>query len=338
MRLRDRIVQGRGHLLITLLAVLEIEESVQEVVSQTDQLMTYLRDFGARAIAPGIQILLIVIGSLLVLRLVRSVVRNTVDRFMTRAENRERELTQKANTLAHVIESAGRMVVVIVAGMMVLSKLGMDIAPLLASAGIVGVAIGLGAQSLIKDVIGGFFVLLEDQYAVGDVIQVGDLSGVVEQLSLRRTALRSLNGAFIVIPNGDIRTVTNFTKGWSRALVEVGVSYDEDLDRVLEVLNGVIDGLEEDPVIGDVLLGPAEITGVEALEAHQVKVRILAKTQPMEQWRVQRELRRRIMEAFREAGIGAPYPRNVTIFRPTGGLDLEATAAGQAPDPRRGAD
>lgn len=306
-------------MLIAPLVASAIEESIQEVTSQTDQFVGRLLDLATRAIGPAVQILVIIALSMLLLRLLRSTVRGTVSRFMERADTPPRELASKATTLANIIESAGRMMIIIVAGMMVLSKLGVNIAPLLASAGIAGIAIGLGAQSLIKDLIGGFFILFEDQYGVGDVIQIGGVSGVVEQLSLRRTGLRSLDGSFIVVPNGDIRTVTNMTKEWSRALVDVAVPYDADLDQVIDILQGIVARLDEDPVVGDAVLAPGEITGVEALEASQVKVRILVKTRPMEQWRVQRELRRRIKEAFSEAGIGAPYPRSVTLFRPVNG-------------------
>ncbi|MDI3339255.1 MAG: mechanosensitive ion channel family protein [Sphaerobacter sp.] len=304
-----------------------IDQSVTTVTSRTDRLLDEALVLGQQAVGPALQILLIIGVSLLLLRLLRSAVRTTASRVLERADTPPRELATKANTLAHVIESGGRLVIMTVAGMMVLSKLGVNIAPLLASAGIAGIAIGLGAQSLIKDVIGGFFILLENQYGVGDVIQVGAVSGVVEQLSLRRTGLRALDGSFIVVPNGDIRTVTNMTKDWSRAVIDVAVPYDADLDRVLALLHEMVDGLGQDPVIGDAVIGPGEITGVEALESSHISVRVLVKTRPMEQWRVQRELRRRIRAAFHEAGIGAPYPRSVTLIRSADGEGLDRVSS-----------
>lgn len=318
-------------MLIAPLVASAIDESVQEMSDRTDRFVALLLDLGTRAIGPAIQILMIVVLSLVLLRLLRSVVRRTVSRVMERADTPPRELASKANTLANVIESAGRMLILIVAGMMVLSRLGVNIAPLLASAGIAGIAIGLGAQSLIKDLIGGFFILFENQYGVGDVVQIGDASGVVEQLSLRRTGLRAIDGSFIVVPNGDIRTVTNMTKDWSRAVVDVAVPYDADLNKVIEILQGLVAGLDQDPVVGDAVLGPGEITGVEALESTQVKLRLLVKTKPMEQWRVQRELRRRIKGAFTEAGISAPYPRSITLIRPVDGDLGERLPIGDSP-------
>src|SRR5690606_20587324 len=158
---------GRGTpVLIAPLVASAIDESVQEMSDRTDRFVALLLDLGTRAIGPAIQILMIVVLSLVLLRLLRSVVRRTVSRVMERADTPPRELASKANTLANVIESAGRMLSLIVAGMMVLSRLGVNIAPLLASAGIAGIAIGLGAQSLIKDLIGGFFILFENQYGV----------------------------------------------------------------------------------------------------------------------------------------------------------------------------
>ncbi|HUZ02871.1 MAG TPA: mechanosensitive ion channel family protein [Thermomicrobiaceae bacterium] len=272
-----------------------------------DRILSRLESVATDAVQPLLAILVIVLISFGLLRLLSSSVRTIMARLMEREDQPHRDLALKANTLAHVIESAGRVVIVVVAGMMVLSKLGLNIAPLLASAGVVGIAIGLGAQSLIKDLIGGFFILLENQFGVGDVITVGSYSGLVEHLSLRRTGLRATDGSVIVIPNGDIRAVTNMTKGWSRAVVDVPISYEDDVDHALEVLRGLVATLEDDPQLGDAVLGPAEIPGVESFGPYQVTLRMLVKTRPMEQWRVQRELRRRIKLALAAAGITIPY-------------------------------
>lgn len=272
-----------------------------------DRILSRLESVATDAVQPLLAILVIVLISFGLLRLLSSSVRTIMARLMEREDQPHRDLALKANTLAHVIESAGRVVIVVVAGMMVLSKLGLNIAPLLASAGVVGIAIGLGAQSLIKDLIGGFFILLENQFGVGDVITVGSYSGLVEHLSLRRTGLRATDGSVIVIPNGDIRAVTNMTKGWSRAVVDVPISYEDDVDHALEVLRGLVARLEDDPQLGDAVLGPAEIPGVESFGPYQVTLRMLVKTRPMEQWRVQRELRRRIKLALAAAGITIPY-------------------------------
>lgn len=292
--------------------------SVNGLVDDPQVFVSALRVAGERMIQPALTIVVIVTVTVVLLRLLRTVVRSTITRVMQREGQPRRELALKANTLANVIESAGRMVIVIIAAMMVLDAMSVPIAPLLASAGVVGIAIGLGAQSLIKDVLGGFFILFEDQYGVGDVIAVGDQSGLVEQLSLRRTGLRALDGSFIVVPNGDIRTVTNLTKGWSRAVIDVSISYDDDIDQAVSLLQGLVEKLEDDPVIGDAVLGPGEVTGVEALGPYQVTLRAMVKTRPMEQWRVQRELRRRIKRLFDERNITIPYPHSVTLLREAG--------------------
>lgn len=283
--------------------------------TQSDVVLNKLQQIGESTVRPFLSIVIIIVVCLVLLRLLRSMVNQAIARVMERGDRSRRELTLRANTLANVIESLGRMIILIVAGMMILSKLGVNIAPLLASAGVVGIAIGLGAQTLIKDFIGGFFILFEDQYGVGDVIAVGTVSGLVEQLSLRRTGLRGSDGSFIIVPNGDIRTVTNMTKGWSRAVIDVAVPYDEDDDRVIAVLHQVVDAIEQDPVVGDAVIAPAEITGIESLTPSEVTIRLLVKTKPMEQWRVQRELRHRIKRAFDEAGIGIPYPRSVHLLQ-----------------------
>jgi moderate conductance mechanosensitive channel len=305
-----------------------------DIVELPNDTATWLSDWGVRAvswlISATLSIGIIVLISLGLLRLLRSVVRRTVERVMERHDQPARELTLKANTLANVIESAGRMVVFIIATMMILSNLGLDIGPLLASAGVAGIAIGFGAQSLIRDLINGFFILLEDQYSVGDVVMVNGDSGLVEHLSLRRTALRALNGTVIIIPNGDIRTVSNLTKDWARAVLDIAISYDDDIDHAIEVIREELADVENDPEIGDVIIAPAEILGVTELGQYQVTIRAWLKTKPMEQWRVQRELLRRIKKTLDRNGITIPYPHNVTIFRAENGApEMESTVLAQ---------
>jgi small-conductance mechanosensitive channel len=261
-----------------------VEAAVEEAVRNPKGFAERLQDAASDAIGPAITILVIVAISFLLLRMLRSVIRKTITRMIERREQPHRELTIQANTLASVVESVGRMVILVVAGMMILSSLGLNIAPLIASAGVAGIAIGLSAQSLIKDFINGFFILFEDQYAIGDVISVNGNSGLVEHLNLRRTSLRTLDGKFIIIPNGDIRTGTNMTKGWSRALIDVDISYDDDVDHALAVLRDLLDGIDQDPEIGSSILEPAEILGVEALGQYQVTIRFMVKTLPMDQW------------------------------------------------------
>jgi small-conductance mechanosensitive channel len=175
------------------------------------------------------------------------------------------EQAQRARTLTRVIHSITLVAVAIIAGLMILQELGLDIAPLIAGAGVAGVALGLGAQALIRDVIGGFFILLEDQFAVGDSIQVGNIAGAVEKMTLRATFLRDLEGTVHVIPNGEIRIVSNRTKDWSRAIVDLGVAYEEDIGRVMAALGKIGHDLHQDEEFEPLLLEEPAVTGVEAL-------------------------------------------------------------------------
>ena len=267
-----------------------------------DQFSDWLGD----ALSSIVSIVVIVVVALIVLRLLRSAVQRIVARVLDRQDQSQRELRQKAQTLANVIESAGRLVVFILAGMMILGKLGLDIAPLIASAGVAGLAIGLGAQSLIRDTINGFFILFENQFAVGDAVRIGESSGSVEEVNLRRTVLRSVNGAAIIIPNGEVRVVQNLSKGWSRAVIDVTVAADTDTGVVIDLLHSLLDHAQDDPTFGAQVLEPPEILGVTAIDMTGVTFRVLVKTQPLQQWPVERELRRRIWQALREHGISMP--------------------------------
>jgi small conductance mechanosensitive channel len=223
--------------------------------------------------------------------------------------------------VASLLRTVGTTLVVIVALMMAFREIGLDITPLIAGAGVAGLAIGFGAQSLIKDVVAGFFILLEDQFHVGDVIQAAGVSGQVEQMTLRMTIVRDLQGTVHFIPNGEIKVASNLTKEWSRAVLEIGVGYEEDVDRVIAVLTEVGRSLADDEGFGKMLLEAPQVLGVEGLNDSQVTIRILAKTLPLKQWEVARELRRRIKARFDREGIQTPYPHRVVITRPaaTGG-------------------
>jgi small-conductance mechanosensitive channel len=261
----------------------------------------------------GLRILMIGVGSILLIRLVRAAA-DRIPRLMPAGKEvviTERE--KRVHTVASLLRTVGTSLVVIVAVMMVLREVGLDITPLMAGAGVAGLAIGFGAQSLIRDVIAGFFILLEDQFHVGDVIQVAGVNGQVEQMTLRLTTVRDLQGTVHFIPNGEIKVVSNLTKEWSRVVLEIGVDYEEDVDRVIEVLAEVGRSLTEDESFGKLVLEPPQVLGVEALTDSQVTIRMLAKTVPFKQWEVARELRRRIKSGFDREGIRAPYPHRVVI-------------------------
>lgn len=217
---------------------------------------------------------------------------------------------KRGQTIAQLLRSVGRVVIVVIGLLMTLS-LFIDIAPLLAGAGILGLAVSFGAQSLVKDVISGFFILFENQFAIGDVIEVAGKSGVVEGMTLRVTQLRDLEGRVHVVPNGQIAVVTNMTKGWSRAVLEIGVAYETDLDRALEVFRSVAAQFAADPLWSPLLDGAPEVPGVERFEDSSIVIRVLLRTHPGKHWDVAREFRRRLKARLEAEGINIPFPQRV---------------------------
>ena len=224
---------------------------------------------------------------------------------------RDRQLT----TLVQIFRWAATVLILTLALLMLLSIFGVPITPLLTGAGIVGLAISLGAQTLIRDLIGGFLILAENQYAVGDVIEVAGVSGVVERLTLRVTHVRDVGGRLHIVPNGEVRLVSNATKGWARALVDVGVAYEEDLERVRRVLQDVAARFAQDEQFGSQLLETPQILVPFALGDWAVTVRLMVKTQPGQQWEIARQLQKHILDAFEREGIEMPYPQQVTWLR-----------------------
>jgi small-conductance mechanosensitive channel len=230
-------------------------------------------------------------------------------------EARQRHLV----TLIQILRWTVNVLILVTALLMLLSTFGIDITPLLASVGVAGLALSLGAQSLIKDLLGGLLILLENQYAVGDYIQVGNVSGQVEHITLRATLLRALNGDLYVIPNGEVRILANQTRGWSRVQVDVGVAYEEDLDRALRVLEENATAFAQDPTFAPHLVELPEVLGVIGLGDSAITVRIAVKTQPGKQWLVGRELRRYILAACEREKVSLPYPRQEVWVRILGG-------------------
>lgn len=270
---------------------------------------TWVVDWAAAA-----SLALLLVATVAALRLLRVGVHSVARGVLQREKEPARELAQKAKTLSQVVETTGRVAIFTVALLTALSLVGRDISPLLASAGIAGIAVGFGAQNLIKDWLGGFFIILENQYSVDDVIKVGEHSGVVEKIDLRRTVLRAVDGSAIVVPNGEVRVVTNMTKEWSRVVLDIAVPYDEDVDRAIEALRKVAASAASDPDIGAAVLEPPEVLGVESL-GDKVTLRLWAKTLPSKQWSVARALRAKVKRQFDLDGIGVPYPHQVTIAK-----------------------
>lgn len=268
----------------------------------------------ARALEAAIHVVaILVVGGLAYMAL--RLARNRVSRMGVEAGPGMSDRLQRRKTLASVITTAGLIGIVAVTLMMVLETIGLPLGPLLATAGVASLAIGFGAQTLVKDIISGFFILLEDQYAIGDVVATAGVDGVVEQVHLRTTILRNLEGTVHVVPNGEIRVVSNKTKGWSRAVLEIGVGYGEDPDRVIAILEELAADIAEDPVFGGLLLETPTVPGVEAFGDSAVTFRLMAKTLPLRQWDIARELRRRIKNRFDAEGIEIPFPQRTVWHR-----------------------
>jgi small-conductance mechanosensitive channel len=191
------------------------------------------------------------------------------------------EREKRAATLGKVIRNVVRVIVSVVALLTILRELGLDIAPLLAGVGIAGIAIGFGAQSIVKDFLGGMLILIENQFGVGDVISAGGASGLVEKITLRTTTLRDLEGKVHVVPNGQIETVTNMTKKWSRFVVDIGVAYKENVDHVMSLLKEVGDSMSADPEYKSFILEPLDVLGVEGFADSAVLIRVMFTTMPL---------------------------------------------------------
>lgn len=222
--------------------------------------------------------------------------------------------TQQIRTLSGILYSSGVFVIALLAAMQILPLFGINMGPLLASAGVAGLAIGFGAQTLVKDVVTGFFILVENQYEVGDTIRIADKTGVVELMSLRRTILRDADGSIHTIPNSSIAVVTNFTRDWTQITMHVSVAYSEPSDKIVRLLNEVGTELQEDPAFKDAIVGKPEVPGIEKVSGQEVDYLLLVKTTPGRQYAVSRELRRRIKECFQKNQVQPGGPSQVYVL------------------------
>jgi len=227
----------------------------------------------------------------------------------------DRARRQQLITLIYALKWVANALILIATALMLLSVFGVNITPLLASAGLAGLALGLGAQSLLRDLIGGVLVLVEDQYVIGDSIEIGNVSGQVERITLRATYVRAANGDLYLVPNGEVRVVGNRSRGWSAVLVELGVAYEEDLDRALAVLEEGAAAFAQHPEYGPQLLEPPQVLGVVGLGDWAVSVQVRAKTRPGQQWQVGRDLRKFLLAACAREGLSLPYPRQEVWVR-----------------------
>ncbi len=264
------------------------------------------------------QILVDIVVAIVLVWLLRRVTRRLVQ-FTHREHIRQTARAQQLRTVAGVVNSVGLALIVFWAFFEVLERLGVNIGPLLASAGIAGLAIGFGAQTLVKDVINGFFILMENQYDLGDMIRVGGVKGTVESMTLRRTVLRDDDGSVHVIPNSEIKIVTNLTRDWAQVALHVAVAYSEPSDRVIALLEDVGRDVRHDERFADAIVADPVVPGIERVSPGEVEYLLLVKTRPSEQFRVQRELRRRIKESFEKNNIQPARPTRVFVVESEGG-------------------
>ncbi|MCL2541088.1 MAG: mechanosensitive ion channel family protein [Nocardioidaceae bacterium] len=288
---------------------------------------------------------LAIIGLVLLGAVIRWILHRAVSRIAHRAEkgvlpDRGDSLIaarrkQRAATMEGVLNSVITLVIIAVIGTMVLSELGVNIAPIIASAGIIGIALGFGAQSMVKDFLSGIFLFIEDQYGVGDVVDVGEASGIVEAVTLRMTRLRDTNGTVWYVPNGAILRVGNMSQNWSRAVVDVQVGPDADLVQAQKILREVAHDMWEDDDYKGIIIEEPEVTGVETMDMDAITVRVMAKTAPLRQWAVARTLRQRIKARLDYEGISMPFTQRVVWRRGEeypDDIESSGAAAGQPAD------
>lgn len=282
----------------------DIKTPGSAVTSTLDLIPAWLLSSGAR-------IVILLVGTYILLRIIRLLAGRLNRGLQGFSPSVERQ--KRADTLSHIVRAVATTVLLVVTVMLFLGEVGINIAPMIAAAGIGGLAIGFGAQNLVRDVITGFFILLEDQIRVGDVVVVGDKGGLVEAVGLRMLTLRDLDGSVHMVPNGAIATVTNMTKDFSFCVIDVGIAYREDVDEVVTVLQDVAAELRQDQEFASDILEDLEVLGVNDFADSQVTIKIRMKTVPIKQWRVGRELRRRVKKAFDTNGIEIPFP-HLTLY------------------------
>ncbi len=276
----------------------------------------HLRTLATWSFGHGILVLLIIVMAYALVRVTSLLVRRFEYEMTLGVGLDALERAKRARTLGSVVRNVVTALVIGVAVLMVLQQFGLDISPVLTGAGIVGLAVGFGAQSLVRDIISGFFLILENQVRVGDVAAINGTAGLVESINLRTIVLRDIEGTVHVFPNGSINTLANKTKDFSYYVVDLAVSYYDDTDRLAAVLREVGADLQADAVFGPSILAPLDILGVDEFGEWAVKMKIRIKTVPLKQWDVGRELRRRIVKAFTDQGFSVPFPVPSTAVRP----------------------
>ncbi|RKZ29918.1 mechanosensitive ion channel family protein [bacterium] len=269
---------------------------------------------GRWLITGGIRVIVYIVAGITVIKTVQKIGKSIVRKVEDEDDSTRSERERRADTLFQVVQVSTRIFVWVIVGFMILRELGANITPLLTGAGVIGLAIGFGAQNIVRDFFNGFLILLENQYRVGDVVRIADKSGLVESINLRTTAIRDLEGVVHIIPNGEIKTVDNMTFSESRAVIDVGISYNSSVDKAFEVINKTGDELKADSELGS-YIREFGILGVENLGESSVDIRVLIKTDPLQQWAVARKFKYLIKKRFDEAGIEIPFPHRTIYTR-----------------------
>jgi small conductance mechanosensitive channel len=289
-------------------------------------------DLVAWLVGPGVRLVVIATSAYLVTRCVHFLI-DSLKIFLVSRDASQLDLLERkkrVDTLGQLLRVVATLLVIGVACLMALSLFNVDIRPILTGAGIAGLAVGFGAQNLVRDIIAGFFLILEDQVRLGDVVSINGKSGLVEAIRLRTIALRGHDGTVHIFPNGVITELSNMTKDFSFAVLDVGVPYQENVDAVMDVLRSIAAELRTDPVHGPNILEPLEVLGIEAFGESAVMLRVRIKTVPIQQWNVGREFRRRIKLAFEARGIEFPS-RHVTVrLEGSGPMNVEDLPAANA--------
>ena len=285
--------------------------------SSMEKFLPQFVDVGFEFAKASLRILLIIIAAYAGVRLLRLAL-NRVEAILVRAsvasETVPGAATMRVRTLVSVLWTIAIGLIWFVAALTVLGQIGVNIAPILASAGVVGLAVGFGAQNLVKDLVSGFFLILENQVRVGDIAVINGTGGLVEAITFRTIVLRDLSAVVHVFPNGSINTLANMTKDWSAYVLDIGVAYKEDTDHVIDVMRKVAEDMRDEPAYGAAMIEPIEIFGIDAFADSAVIIKARFKTRPLQQYLIGREYRRRLKRAFDAAGIEIPFPhRTLTM-------------------------
>lgn len=289
------------------------------------------------SVGVGLRIAIIAIAALVAFLALRAAVGISVRHLIERrtVESGEgmlppAELERRVTTVGRLVVRIAGSFIAVIAVLMALDLFGIDIGPAVAGLGVLGIAVGFGAQTLVRDWLAGIFIVLENQYNQGDVVRIAGVDGVVEDVSLRRTTLRDLDGTVHTVPNGQIIVASNMTRLWARVNIDISVAYDTDIDRASDIINGVGEGLQADPEWGPRLLEPPKVIRVDALADSAVTLKVLGQVRAAEQWAVGGELRKRILAEFGRAGIEIPFPHRVMVTR--GAASSADADAGTPPD------